>query len=189
VRPRSPRLDLLEHEQFRPVQVPDDRHRGRDAHRGRVQRREVVQVQDRRRARAGIAQRPGPGVDLARVGGVVEGGEDDVGGARPVLVGRMHRRRRCGRIERIARGERRVEVDDVHVEAGIETARIGMLAEIAARARQHRDLPAVRRQLARERARDVGGASAREELQGADDTTGHVGRVPAAARPGVRLGR
>jgi hypothetical protein len=47
------RLDLLEHQQLRAVEMPDDGHAGRDALGRLVERREVMEVQDVRVGGAG----------------------------------------------------------------------------------------------------------------------------------------
>ena len=84
-------LDRLEHQQLGAVQVADDRHVRRDALRRRVDRRQVVQVQDVDLVGARARERARPRVDVVLEHVVVERGEDAVGRARPVLVGRVQR--------------------------------------------------------------------------------------------------
>ena len=136
VRPRRRRAvgDPLEHEQLGAVEVHDDRHVGRDARRGLVHRREVVEVEHVVLAApaASSARRPGGDVPLVLV--VVHGGEHAVGGVGPVLVGRVHRR--------VAGGE----VDGVDVEARVEALGVAHAAA-AERPGDDRDVPAVGGQL------------------------------------------
>jgi hypothetical protein len=161
--------DLLEHQQLGAVQVAEHRHPGSDACRGLVQRREVMQVQEVRTGRVDPLQRARPGHDVLLVGGVVHGGEDGVGRARAVLVGRMHRRVSAG------------EVDGAHVEARVEGSGV---AEAGKRAREDRDVPAVRRQRPRQRARHVRRAAAREEHEAADDAHPVILTIRSRAPPG-----
>jgi hypothetical protein len=132
----------------------------RDALGGLVDRRQVMEVQDVGVAGARAQQRPAPGADLPLERGLAEPGEDRIGRVGSVLVGGVHRH--AGR----------VEVDDLRVQAAVEPARV---AVAALRAGEDRHVPAVRRQLAPERARDVRRPAAREEDQGAEDAARHGG--------------
>ena len=98
-----------------PCRCADDRHVGRDPRGRLVQRREVVQVQHVGVGRAGGVERARPGVDVALVGGVVDGREDAVRRVGPVLVGRVHRRVAGGSKSTRAHVEARVEARGVAV--------------------------------------------------------------------------
>ena len=145
---------MLEHQQLGAVEMADDRHAGRDARGGLVDRVEVVQVQDVGLGRTGALERRGPGVDVALVLLVAHAREHLVGGVRAVLVGGLHRRL-AG-----------VEVDGDGVQPRVEGVRVGA----AVRTAQDRDVPAARRQLASQRAGDVRGSAARKEHEGTEDT-------------------
>ena len=93
-------LDRLEHQQLGAVQVADDRHPGGDPCGRLVERRQVVQVQHVGVARRRRLQRARPGLDLLLGVGVVEQREAAVRRARPVLVGRVHRRVAPGIVHR-----------------------------------------------------------------------------------------
>ena len=89
VRPlrRGPVGDALEHQQLGPVEVADDRHPGRHARRGLVDRREVVQVQDVGLGRAGGSSAPAQASTCASYSSSSTRGEDVVGRPGAVLVG------------------------------------------------------------------------------------------------------
>ena len=140
-RGRSAR-DLLEHQQLGAVQVADDRDVRRDARRRLVDRGEVVQVQRVGIGGAGGGQSTRPCRHLTLVGVVVERGEHPVRGAGTVLVGRVQRRGPRRRIERVGRGERRVEGHGMDVEAGVEASGVAECPEVGPRARDDRDVPA-----------------------------------------------
>ena len=145
------------------MQVRDDRHVGRDAGRGLVHGREVVEVEHVVVGGARRLERRRPGGDVPLVLVVVHGGEHAVGSVGPVLVGRVHR---C-----VAGGE----VDRVDVEARVEALGVAHAAA-AERAGDHRDVPAVGGQLLGEGAGHVGGAAAGEEHEGVEEA--HPSVVP-----------
>ena len=140
-----PGLDLLEHQQLGAVDVADDRHVGRDARRGLVDRRQVMEVQDVGLARARLVEPLRPEVHQPLVGGVVDAREDRVGSVLAILVGRM---------QRGLDGER--VVDRAHVEAGVEVARVAVATGLAQRAREHGHVPAVLWERPCQRACDLG---------------------------------
>ena len=74
------------------MQVGHDGHAGRDARGRLVQRREVVQVQDVGRGRAGPLQRARPGGHVLLEGRVADGREDGVGRVGAILEGRVQGR-------------------------------------------------------------------------------------------------
>ena len=71
------------------MEMPDHRHIGGDTCSSFVERSEVIQVQDVGGGGTRLAQDPRPGGDQMLVGRVVDGGEDPVGCAGAVLVGRV----------------------------------------------------------------------------------------------------
>ena len=164
-------LDRLQHQQLGAVEMPDHRHAGSDARGRLVDRCQVVQVQDVGVRRAGRLQRVAPRHDLALVLVVVERREDAVGRARPVLVGRVHRRVRQHRVGRL---ERARHVQRADVEPGIELARVARLARSRQRARHDRDVPARRRPA---RSRDCAPRG----------PTRHEGRRRAPSRPAAAV--
>ena len=170
------RRDLLEHQQLGAVQVADDRDVRRDARRRLVDRGEVVQVQRVGIGGAGGDQHARPCRDLTLVGVVVERGEHAVRGAGAVLVGGVQRRGPGRRVERVGRGERRVEGHRMDVEAGVEARGVAERREVGPRARDDGDVPAVCRELLREGAGDMRRAAAGKELERADE-------APAAGHP------
>ena len=86
---RRPGRDRLEQQEFGPVEMPDHRHIGGDTCSSFVERSEVMQVEDVGGGGTRLAQDPRPGGDQMLVGRVVDGGEDPVGCAGAVLVGRV----------------------------------------------------------------------------------------------------
>jgi hypothetical protein len=154
-RRRRAGLDRLEHEQLGAVQLPHDRHPGRDARRGLVQRREVVQVQDVGVRRAGAVQRSGPRFHVRGVLVVADPREAAIRRAGTVLVRRMH-----GRVAG-------AEVDRPDVQPRIEGG--GVAEPVARGAGDERHLPAVGGKLVRERSRDVRGSTSGREHQAVED--------------------
>ncbi len=152
--------DRLEHQQLGPVQVTDHRHARRHSMSRLVDRRQVVQVQHVRARRADRLQRAAPGDDLALVLGVIQRGEDAVLRARPVLVGRVHRGIGGHRVGGAESGR---HVQRAHVEPGVELARVARLPCTRQRSRQHGHVPPGAAERRGEVARDVRGASTREE--------------------------
>jgi hypothetical protein len=135
--------------------MADDTDAGRDAGRGLVHRREVVQVQHVGLGCTGRVERGRPRFDLALVLAIVERGNDPVRGAAAVLVGRVHRGRPHRGIERIGRYQGRVERHGSNVDAGKEARRVTEVAEVGPRAGDQGHVPAVYRELERQGARDV----------------------------------
>ena len=82
------------------VQLPDHRHGRKGPQRGLVRRCQVVEVKDVRARRSRPGECLAPGGDEPLVGLVVDGREDAIRSARPVLVRRLEgndRRSRVGR--------------------------------------------------------------------------------------------
>jgi hypothetical protein len=117
--------DLLEHQELGAVQVADDRDVRRDPRRGLVQRRQMVEVQHVDLARARGHQYVAPSVGQVLGDVAAQRGEHPVRRVPPVLVGGVERRVGEQRVGRVERGG---EVEGVHVEAGVELARVARAA-------------------------------------------------------------
>jgi hypothetical protein len=164
VRPAGRRTgsDRLEHEQLGAVDVADDRHVGGDPPRSFVHRRQVVEVQHVSRAGVRGRQHPRPRTDLVFEGQVVDGREDAVRRARPVLVRRVQRGVGA---QRVGRRERGRHVHRADVEAGEERGGVRVAPGRPHRAADDRGVPPVGRQLPGEGARHVRRSAAWEEQQ------------------------
>ena len=170
LRPREPvrpaqrvGLDRLQHQQLGAVQVADDRHVGRRALGGLVQRREVMQVQHVGVRGARGLQRPRPRRHLMLGVVGVQQPETAVGRAGTVLVGRVHRRVRG---HRVAGFDRARHVDGADIDVVVEAAGVAVSGHAAG---EDRGVPAHARERMREIPRDVRGPATRVKEQSHQD--------------------
>jgi hypothetical protein len=153
------------------MQLGDDRDSRRDSRSGLVDGCQVVEMQRIEFVGPDGRQGARPGRHLTLVRVVVQDREHPVRGAGAVLEGRMHRRRPGRGMERVWRGDRHIEGHGMHVEAGVEARRVAEGPDVAPRAREDGHVPAVSRELQRERASDVRRAATWGEEERAEDAT------------------
>jgi hypothetical protein len=163
---RRSRLDRAQHRELGAVQLPDDRDVRERPERGLVGRRQVVQMEQIRCARA--RERFAPDENKALVGVVADGREHAVRRARPILVGGW-KRNRSG--ERVGTRRHRRVVDRQHLDTGKERRGVRRLARRSERARDKRRPPVDGGQPRAERAGDLRRAATGKEKERADDAT------------------
>jgi hypothetical protein len=120
--------DLLEHQQLGAVEMPDDRHAGRNPGRGFVDGREVMQVQDVGLAGARTLELARPGGNLELILVVVERRKDTVRSAGTVLEGRMQWRAAESAREPLRRLTRQSVVERDRADISVEPPRAAVLA-------------------------------------------------------------
>jgi hypothetical protein len=155
------------------VELADDRDVRRNARRGFVERREMVQVQHIRLPRATTLELARPRHDLELVFDIVEHREDPIRCAGPIFEGRMQwsapgqGRETLG----LAARERRIEINRPDIT--VEGARVSVLAKVAPRAGHERYGKPLLSQFSGKRTRCMRGPSARREQDCGDNPRLH----------------
>src|SRR6266540_584821 len=162
------------------VQLPEHGHGWKGPQRSLVRRCQVVEVKDVRARRPRPSEGLAPGGDEPLVGLVVDGREDAIRSARPVLVGGLEGNDRRGRVGQPP--GRRV-VDRYDVDPGEEARRMTLLTGASERTGGERHLPAEGGQNTAEGPSDLRRAAAREEEERRDDATTGTPHRRAAASP------